>query len=120
MKLTIQEQDYTSALDSARPLTIERKLNEPSICEFWLSLAAGSGLTTPARAQSIAVTGDDGTVYFTGYIAVSPMPQYAGLGITGPQGNGRRNSRRPVDQSSQPNRSDCAFNECAHARLRSQ
>jgi hypothetical protein len=85
MKLTIQEQDYTSALDSARPLTIERKLNEPSICEFWLSLAAGSGLTTPARAQSIAVTGDDGTVYFTGYIAVSPMPQYAGLGITGPQ-----------------------------------
>ena len=85
MKLTIQGQDYTSALDTARPLTIERKLNEPSICEFWLSLAASGGLTTPSRAQSIAVTGDDGTIYFTGYIAVSPMPEYAGFAITGPQ-----------------------------------
>ena len=30
MKITIQGQDYTAALDAARPLTIERKLNEPS------------------------------------------------------------------------------------------
>src|SRR5580658_1294909 len=85
MKLTIQGQDYTSALDTARPLTIERKLNEPSICEFWLSLAASGGLTTPSRAQSIAVTGDDGTIYFTGYIAVSPMPEYAGFAMEGPR-----------------------------------
>jgi hypothetical protein len=41
-------------------------------------------LTTPLRNQSLAVTGDDGTVYFTGYIAVSPLPEYAGLGIAGP------------------------------------
>jgi len=29
MKITIQERDYTVALDAVRPLTIERKLNEP-------------------------------------------------------------------------------------------
>ena len=40
MKITIQGQDYTAALDAARPLTIERKLNEPSICELSLSLPA--------------------------------------------------------------------------------
>ena len=37
MKITIQERDYTVALDAVRPLTIERKLNEPSICQLWLS-----------------------------------------------------------------------------------
>ena len=31
------------------------------------------------------MTGDDGTYYFTGYIAVSPLPEYAGLGIEGPR-----------------------------------
>ena len=31
------------------------------------------------------MTGDDGTIYFTGYIAVSPLPEYAGLGIEGPR-----------------------------------
>jgi hypothetical protein len=85
MKITIQGQDYTAALDGARPLTIERKLNEPSICQLWLSLPANGSLATPSRNQSLAVTGDDGTVYFTGYIAVSPLPEYAGLAIEGPR-----------------------------------
>lgn len=85
MKITIQGQDYTSALDVVRPLTIERKLNEPSICELWLSMPVDGSLTTPTRNQSIAVTGDDETPYFTGYIAVSPLPEYAGLGIVGPR-----------------------------------
>jgi hypothetical protein len=40
MKITIQGQDYTAALDAVRPLTIERKINEPSICQLWLSLPA--------------------------------------------------------------------------------
>jgi hypothetical protein len=84
MKITIQGQDYTSALDAVRPLTIERKLNEPSICELWLSLTASGGLSVPSRNQPMAVTGDDGTPYFTGYIAVSPLPEYAGLGLEGP------------------------------------
>jgi hypothetical protein len=42
----------------------------------------GSG---DAAAEPVAGgDGDDGTVYFTGYLAVSPLPEYAGLGMTGP------------------------------------
>ena len=85
MKITIQGQDYTAALDEARPLTIERKLNEPSICQLWLSLPANGSLAAPTRYQPITVSGDDGTVYFTGYIAVTPLPEYAGLAIEGPR-----------------------------------
>ena len=84
MKITIQGQDYTAALDAVRPLTIERKLNEPSICQLWLSLPANGVLPAPSRLQSIAVTGDDGTIYFTGYVAVTPQPEYAGLALEGP------------------------------------
>jgi len=84
MKITIQGQDYTAALDAARPLTIERKLNQPTICQLWLSLPADGAQATPLRNQSLAVTGDDGTIYFTGYIAVTPLPEYAGMGIAGP------------------------------------
>ena len=75
MKITINGQDYTSALDAARALTIERKLNEPSVCQLWLSLPANGSLPMPARNQSMGVTGNDGTQYFTGYIAVSPQPE---------------------------------------------
>jgi hypothetical protein len=84
MKITIQGYDYTSALDAPHPLTIERKLNEPSTCQFWLSLPHDGSLATPSRNQSIAVIGDDGTIYFTGYLAVSPLPEFTGLGIDGP------------------------------------
>src|SRR5208283_5130162 len=42
-------------------------------------------LAAPSRFQSLAVTGDDGTPYFTGYIAVSPLPEYAGMGLEGPR-----------------------------------
>ena len=85
MKITINGQDYTVALDAARPLTIERKLNEPSVCQLWLSLATNGNLSMPLRNQSILVTGDDGTYYFTGYIAVTPLPEYAGLALEGPR-----------------------------------
>src|ERR1039458_5936506 len=84
MKITIAGQDYTSALDAVRSLTIERKLNEPSECQLWLTLPAGGSLAMPLRNQSLAVTGDDGTSYFTGYVAVSPLHEYAGMGIEGP------------------------------------
>jgi hypothetical protein len=84
MKITIAGQDYASTLDSARPLKIERKLNGPSICELWLSLPKNGSLPEPARFQSLSVKGDDGTMYFTGVIVVSPLPVYAGLGLQGP------------------------------------
>jgi hypothetical protein len=83
MKITIGGQDYTSALDAAHPLTIERKLNQPSVCQFWITLPAG-GSSTIARNRSIRIVGDDGTCYFTGYIAATPMPEYAGLALEGP------------------------------------
>jgi hypothetical protein len=76
--------DYSAALDAVRPLEIERKLNEPSTCRMWLSLPVDGSLSAPVRNASVAVTGDDGTVYFTGYLGVSPLPEYAGLGLTRP------------------------------------
>lgn len=85
MKITIQGQDYTAALDAVRPLTIERKLNEPSICHLWLSLPVAGSLAIPSRNQSLAVIGDDGTTYFTGYLAVTPLQEYAGMGMEGPR-----------------------------------
>jgi hypothetical protein len=83
MKITIGGQDYTSALDAAHPLTIERKLNQPTTCQLCITLPAGSS-STIARNQSIQIIGDDDTYYFTGYIAATPMPQYAGLALEGP------------------------------------
>ena len=85
MKITIQGQDYTATLDAARPLTIERRLNEPSICQLWLSLPANGSIAIPSQYRFLEVTGDDGTSYFTGYIAVSPLPEYAGLAMEGPR-----------------------------------
>jgi hypothetical protein len=85
MKITIHGLDYTSALDAVQPLTIERKLNAPSDCRLWLSLPVNGSLPVPVRNQSLAVTGDDGTIYFTGYIAVSPLQEYAGLALEGPR-----------------------------------
>src|ERR1700678_3855009 len=84
MKIAIASSDYTAGLDAIKPLTIVRKLNEPSTCRLWLSLPASGVLAVPLRNQPLVVTGDDGTVYFTGYLAVSPLPEYAGLGLTGP------------------------------------
>jgi hypothetical protein len=66
-------------------LTIERKLNAPSVCELWLSLPVDGSLAAPVRFQSVSVTGDDEATYFTGYIAVTPLPEYAGMGIEGPR-----------------------------------
>ena len=51
MKITIHGQDYTSALDAAHPLTIERKLNEPSVCQLWLSLPSSSSLAIPVATS---------------------------------------------------------------------
>lgn len=85
MKITIQGQDYTSALDASHPLTIVRKLNEPSVCELWLTLQANNSLPAPTRYQAIAIVGDSGTTYFTGYIAVSPLLEFAGIGVEGPR-----------------------------------
>jgi len=85
MKITISGFDYSRSLDAVHPLTIERKLNEPTVCQFWLTPPAQGPLPTPVRNQAVAVTGDDGTAYFTGYVAGAPLPQFAGLGLEGPR-----------------------------------
>jgi hypothetical protein len=85
MKITINGQDYSSTLDASRPLTIDRSLNEPSVCQLWLSLPVGGTFLTPCRNQPLTITGEDETYYFTGYVATSPLPEYAGLGIEGPR-----------------------------------
>lgn len=85
MKITLHGLDYTAALDATHPLAITRTLNEPSVCELWLSLPSNGSLAAPVRNQSLNVTGDDGTAYFTGYIAATPMPEFAGLALEGPR-----------------------------------
>lgn len=85
MKITIQGQNYSAFVDAARPLTIERKLNEPSVCELSIALPQATDFGVPSRNQSIVVNGDDGTTYFTGYVAVNPMPEFAGLAMDGPR-----------------------------------
>jgi hypothetical protein len=85
MKILINGTDYAAALDAAFPLTIVRKLNEPSICQLSLVLPSSGSLSAPKRYQRLRVVGDDGRVYFTGYIAASPMPEFAGAGLTGPR-----------------------------------
>ena len=85
MRITIQGLDYSALLDAAHPLTIERKLNEPTVCQFRLSMPSSGDLSAPLRNQSVNVLGDDGTQYFTGYVASSPVPEYAGLALEGPR-----------------------------------
>jgi hypothetical protein len=85
MIITIQGSDYSSSLDAIHPLTIERKLNEPSACQLWLTLPIDGSRAIPLRNQSLVITGDDGTKYFTGYIATSPLMEYAGLSLGGPR-----------------------------------
>ncbi|UWZ86035.1 hypothetical protein [Occallatibacter riparius] len=83
MHLTIDNQDYTAALDTSNAVTIERALNAPSTCRLSLALPQDGSLAAPSRLQSLAVSGDDGTVYFTGYIAAAPVPEYAGFAMQG-------------------------------------
>jgi hypothetical protein len=83
MHLTIDNHDYTAALDAANSVSIERVLNAPATCRLSLALPPDGSLAAPVRLQSLCVSGDDGTVYFTGYIAAAPLPEYAGLAMEG-------------------------------------
>lgn len=85
MKIVINGMDYAGALDAQKPLTIDRKLNQPSICQFRLALPANGSFPAPSRYQRVRIVGDDSTVYFTGYIASTPMPEFAGMGLEGPR-----------------------------------
>jgi hypothetical protein len=73
--------DYTSSLIGTAPLTIERKLNQPSSCTF--HVAPGT-LAVPASGARTVVTADNGVFLFTGYAIAAPARLYAGMGTTGP------------------------------------
>jgi len=73
--------DYTALLDTAAPLKIVRKLNEPSVCGGALQL---DGMAIPIRRGRVVVAAQNGTVLFTGYIATDPVQEFVGIGTTGP------------------------------------
>jgi hypothetical protein len=73
--------DYTGSLSGAAPLTIERKLNQPSSCT--LAVAQGT-LPVPARGARVVVAADNGAVLFTGYAIAAPARAYAGMCTAGP------------------------------------
>ncbi len=89
MRITIDNEDgrgaveYTSAVAAEGPLTVQRKLNEPSRCTAEIVLG-WRGLPTPVRRGRAVVTTDAGAVMFTGYLATEPVQVYAGEGATGP------------------------------------
>ena len=89
MRITIDNEDgrgavdYTSAVAAEEPLTVQRKLNEPSRCTAEIVLGLQE-LAAPARRGRVVVTTDAGAVMFTGYLATEPVPIYAGEGATGP------------------------------------
>ena len=89
MKVTIDNLDgygaidYSGALSATRPILIERKLNQPSLCTFGLVTLATS-LIAPLRNGRVIVTDNSGVVLFTGYMATEPARELAGAGTAGP------------------------------------
>jgi hypothetical protein len=82
--------DYSSAICPDAPLTIERVLNAPSRCTGLLEVGvqanpgSGTALLVPVRRGRVVVSAEGGTVLFTGYLAIEPVPLYAGVGLAGP------------------------------------
>jgi hypothetical protein len=77
--------DYSGAVAAEARLSVERKLNTPSLCTAEIVVGAG-GLSLPARRGRVVVTTEDSaaTVLFTGYIATEPVRIYAGESTNGP------------------------------------
>ena len=74
--------DYTECVVSDGPVTIQRALNKPSRCTAEL-LCGDGGPGAPERLGRVVVTGEAGTVLFTGYLATEPVQVYAGETTTG-------------------------------------
>jgi hypothetical protein len=81
--------DYTAAISSDPPMTIERVLNTPSRCSGMLDAGAlanpgaGTTLPVPVRRGRVVVAADNGTILFTGYLATEPVQVYVGVGLAG-------------------------------------
>lgn len=73
--------DYSSAIAADAPLKIVRTLNKPSVLSGLLQLNPQQPI--PARRGRIIATADNGTLLFTGYLAVEPVALYVGVSTTG-------------------------------------
>lgn len=74
--------DYTGVVADQGPITVKRRLNAPATCAAELILA-GSGPHTPTRRGRVVVRAEDGSVFFTGYLAIEPVRVYAGESTSG-------------------------------------
>lgn len=72
--------DYSGTICADVPLKIDRSLNKPSICSGMLELGP---LPVPARRGRVKVAATNGTLLFTGYLAIEPAGVYAGIATTG-------------------------------------
>lgn len=74
--------DYRPQIAAKHPLKLTRILNEPSQCSFGVTCAS-SALQSSQNAR-VTVADDDGSLYFTGYVATEPVLEYCGVGAEGP------------------------------------
>ena len=83
MRLTIDNTDYSAALDSERLPKITRRLNQPD--ELRAALIAASPLfVVPAPGARVLLERDDGSALFTGYVTAAPEHEYLGWSERGP------------------------------------
>ncbi len=75
--------DYSGLLHDKQPITITRKLNEPSVCSFGMVTSA-TAITVPLRNGRVIVTDGNEVVLFTGYVATEPTRELMGAGTIGP------------------------------------
>ena len=92
MKVTIDNQDgkgpidYSSALCADQienAVVITRSLNKPTLARLHLDCAS-SGLEVPAINALVAITAENGTFLFTGYLPSAAEPVFVGYGSAGP------------------------------------
>ncbi len=94
MKVTIDNQDGKGPIDYSRAVcadqatekavVITRGLNQPTLARLQFDCAS-HGLPTPATNGFVAITADNGTFLFTGYLPSASEPSFAGYNSAGPQ-----------------------------------
>ena len=88
MKITIDNHDglgpvdYTQSLTGKAPFTLQRKLNQASLCTLLLDCNT-SGFARPAKYSRVIAVSDAGLVLFTGYVALTPALRLTGGGMAG-------------------------------------
>lgn len=83
MKLTIDNLDYTAALDAERPPRVWRRLNRPTELRAHL-YASDAQFVVPAAGSRVMLARNNGDKAFTGYAAAAPEYEYLGWGEGGP------------------------------------